>query len=89
MVICAKQLQDVKTEDEIIETLKTYHEGKTNHRGLDHTEARIKRVYYWPKLRESFQAYINNFDICLVTKYDRNPLKSNLISPLRPSNHFR
>nr|CAH7733080.1 unnamed protein product [Callosobruchus chinensis] len=72
---CTKKLIDVTDQDEIINIIKNYHLGKTNHRGLDETEKRIKPIYYWPNLRRSIQTYINNCEICLISKYDRNPLK--------------
>lgn len=73
-VRCTSKLIDVIENDEIEETIKNYHEGKTNHRGIDETEKRIKNIYYWPNLRKSIQNYINNCEICQLTKYDRKPL---------------
>nr|CAH7755026.1 unnamed protein product [Callosobruchus chinensis] len=77
-VRCTKKLIDVTDQDEILDVIKNYHEGKTNHRGLDETENRIKNTYYWPNLRSSIQTYINQCEICQVTKYDRKPLKLEL-----------
>jgi hypothetical protein len=42
---------------------------------LDETEARTKRLYYWPDQRRSIQNYINKCETCQLTKYDRKPLK--------------
>lgn len=75
MVRCTQKLIDVTTDDEINQVIQNNHEGKTNHRGIDETEKRIKRIYYWPNQQKSIQNYINNCDICQVTKYDRRPLK--------------
>nr|CAH7755991.1 unnamed protein product [Callosobruchus chinensis] len=75
-VRCTKKLIDVTDQDEILDVIKNYHEGKTNHRGLD--ENRIKNTYYWPNLRSSIQTYINQCEICQVTRYDRKPLKLEL-----------
>lgn len=75
LIKCTQKLIDVIDENEINEIIQNYHEGKTNHRGIDETENQIKKQYYWPKQRKSIQIYINNCEICQITKYDRNPLK--------------
>lgn len=75
IIKCTKKLTDVVDEDEVIDIINAQHEGKTNHRGIDETEKRIKENYYWPNQRKSIQNYINNCEICQITKYDRKPLK--------------
>lgn len=71
---CTQKLIDISNDDEIKNIIQNYHEGKTNHRGIDETEKRLKNIYYWPNQRKSIQSYINLCDICQVTKYDRKPL---------------
>lgn len=78
LIKCTTKLVDVCEEDEIVQTIKSYHESKTNHRGLDETHAKIKNLYYWPNQRRSIQTYINNCEICQITKYDRKPLNLKL-----------
>lgn len=75
MVKCNQLLQDVTDEDEITTTIQLYHEGKTNHRGIDETEKAIRKQYFWPNQRKSIQNYINQCELCQLTKYDRRPLK--------------
>ena len=53
MIKCTKKLIDVTHEDDIIETIRNHHEGKTNHRGIEETEKLIKDVYYWPNQQKS------------------------------------
>ena len=72
---CKFKLLDVTDENEIPEIIKNYHESKTNHRGIDETEQRIKKVFYWPNLKRSIQTYINECNICQQTKYERHPVK--------------
>lgn len=72
---CNNVLLDVTTEDDIKEVILKYHEGKTNHRGIEETEQNLKKTYYWPNMRKSIQKYINECEICKLTKYERNPLK--------------
>src|SRR6185436_3101436 len=75
---CTKYLTDVMNDEEITHIISNYHCGKTNHRGIDETETRIKQNYYWPKLRKSIQTFINSCEICQITKYDRKPLTPKL-----------
>lgn len=77
-VKCTEKLIDVESEQEILEVIQNYHESKTNHRGLDETENKIKTRYYWPNQRRSIQTFINNCELCQITKYDRTPLKLKL-----------
>lgn len=75
MIKCTKKLIDVTTDNDITEKIQNHHEGKTNHRGIEETEKRIKSLYYWPNQQKSIQTYINNCEICQATKYDRRPLR--------------
>ena len=72
---CLKKLIDVIDKPEIPNIIRNYHEGKTNHRGIDETECRIKEKYYWPNLKNSIETYINECEICQKSKYERHPIK--------------
>lgn len=72
---CKMKLADVTDKNDIQDIIKNYHESKSNHRGIDETEQRIKLKYYWPDLKKSIQTFINNCDICQQSKYERNPIK--------------
>lgn len=71
---CLKKLLDVTNKGDIEEIIESYHQGKSNHRGIDETLSRIKEKYYWPNQKQSIQTYINQCDICIRTKYDRHPV---------------
>lgn len=45
---------------------------KTN-RGINETLLHLQREYYFPKMKSKITTYINNCDICKITKYDRKP----------------
>lgn len=75
MIKCTSKLLDVTDDDEIIQTIKNHHEGKTNHRGIDETIRRIKERWYWPNQQKSIQTYVNECEVCQKTKYDRHPLR--------------
>uniref|UniRef100_A0A0A9YJ44 RNA-directed DNA polymerase n=1 Tax=Lygus hesperus TaxID=30085 RepID=A0A0A9YJ44_LYGHE len=70
-----KRLEDVLDENKRPELIRKYHEGITNHRGIDETHNHLKRTHYWPNMRESIQRFINNCNLCVRCKYDRNPIK--------------
>lgn len=70
-----KKLPDILDENKQINIIKNYHNGLTNHRGIDETHWTLKRSYYWPNMRQSIQKFINNCEVCVRTKYDRNPIK--------------
>lgn len=72
---CKIKLIDVTNNDDIKEIIQNYHEGKTNHRGIQETEQRIKKLYYWPIMKKSIQTFINDCEICQQSKYERNPIK--------------
>jgi len=77
-ISCKNKLEDIIREDQQIETITLYHEGKTNHRGITETIKRVKEKYFWPNLLVSVQNYINTCEICLQNKYERNLIQLNL-----------
>lgn len=75
---CKIKLIDVTDKNDIPEIIENYHTGKTNHRGIEETEQRIKKLYYWPSMKNSIQTFINNCEICQQCKYERHPIKMKL-----------
>lgn len=71
---CTNQAIDFESEEESLEAIKKIHE-KTNHRGIIENYNEMRNIYFYPKLKELIQKYINNCDICNLAKYDRNPNK--------------
>lgn len=72
---CNILLNDVEENLDQTEIIDQYHSGKTNHRGIEETYNRLKEKYFWPKMQISIQEFINECDVCRLSKYDRNPLK--------------
>lgn len=83
LVLAKTELEDVKEYLRQQEIIKHYHEGKTNHRGINECYLSLSRRYYWPKMKEEITKYINECTICGQTKYDRNPIKPqfNIVPP--------
>lgn len=74
---CKSKLEDIIDRDKQYRIIKNYHEGKTNHRGIQEVEQRIKLNYYWPNLKTCVAEFINNCEICQTCKYERRPNKQN------------
>lgn len=72
---CTQFLKDITDDERKTKIIKSQHEGLTNHRGIEETARQIKTLFYWPGIDKSVQIYINDCEICQMTKYDRRPLK--------------
>lgn len=68
---CLKILEEIP-DDELRNTIQRFHEGKSNHRGLDETYLRMKQKYYYPNLKEHIQKYLEECAICKQCKYERH-----------------
>ncbi|KAF2897929.1 hypothetical protein ILUMI_08244 [Ignelater luminosus] len=66
-------LDDISQENDQYDLIKIYHEGKTNHRGIDVTYKTLSAKYYFPKMHEMINRYINNCETCQKSKYERHP----------------
>jgi len=87
IIKCEYILEDVESLETQTEHILNYHEGKTNHRGIQETYLKLKGKYYWPKMYNDIQRFINNCEICLDNKYERKPIQINdnlTVTPSRP-----
>lgn len=75
LVLVKNEIQDICDFLNQQDIISKYHEGKTNHRGINETYLALSQRYFWPKLKESITKYINHCDICNRAKYDRDPVK--------------
>ncbi|QBP37036.1 putative RdRP [Lampyris noctiluca errantivirus 1] len=75
LIKCSAIVEDVELKDEQIEKVINYHEGKTNHRGINETYQKLRNRYYWPNMIKTISDYINKCEICLKNKYERDPIK--------------
>lgn len=83
LILTKRELINVKEYLRQQEIIQKYHEGKTNHRGIDECYLALSRQYYWPKMKDQISKYINECTICGQGKYERNPIKQqfNLVPP--------
>lgn len=77
IIECTERVIYVEDEDEQIIIIHGYHQGKTCHRGVKETLARIKRNYYWPNMDQTVATEFIPI-IFKKIKYDRNPIKPQL-----------
>ena len=68
-------LTDITETERQTDIIRKYHEGLTNHRGIDETHKHLMRTNYWPDMRQTIQKFINNCEPCVRAKYERTPLK--------------
>ncbi|CAK1553068.1 unnamed protein product [Leptosia nina] len=83
LVLCKYEVENVKEYLRQQEILKHYHDGKTNHRGINECHLALSRRYYWPKMKDDITKFINSCTICGQAKYDRNRIKQqfNIVPP--------
>ena len=61
------------------EVLKDMHDSPfSGHLGITRTIDRIRHRFYWPRMRESVEEYINHCTICAQRKTQENPVKAPL-----------
>lgn len=70
---CTLKVDTVKDEETQREVTLAYHQGKTNHRGVQETLHALKRKYFWWGMQKTIKEVIGNCAVCLTTKYDRHP----------------
>lgn len=75
LVVTKVELENVSDYLRQQDIIGKYHDGKTNHRGINECHLALSRKFYWPKMREHIAKFINNCTICGQAKYDRNPIK--------------
>ena len=80
IIMCTTFLEDIILHNDQQEKLTLYHATKTCHRGITEMKTALCSKFYWPKMVIDIENYVNNCEICLKNKYDRNPpvIKFNL-----------
>lgn len=83
LVLAKKELENVKEYLRQQELIRNYHDGKTNHRGINECYLSLSNRYYWPKMKDHITKFINDCTLCGQAKYDRNPIKQqfNIVPP--------
>lgn len=83
LVLAKTELENVKEYLQQQDIIRHYHDGKTNHRGINECHLALSRKYYWPKMKEQITKFINECTICGQAKYDRNPIRPqfNVVPP--------
>ncbi|KAL1140034.1 hypothetical protein AAG570_007011 [Ranatra chinensis] len=67
------RVRTVTDATEQVDIVKTYHVGKTNHRGVTETVKHLRRRYYWSAMPKVVAKIIAGCGICAAAMYERNP----------------
>lgn len=86
LLLSSQYLKDIEDPNEQKEIISSYH--NETHNGINETLNHLKQKYYFPNMRDAITSYINKCDLCLKSKYDRNPYKPQLKGPMIPSKPF-
>jgi hypothetical protein len=79
LVECTKRVINLtESEQDQIDVIRKYHEGKTCHRGINETYIKLKREYWWNNMKETITAIINSCEQCKKMKYERKPIKPHI-----------
>ena len=62
---------------------------KVRTRGIQETYLKLKNRYYWPNMLTDVQKFINNCEICLNNKYERQPIQIDDNLTVTPSKPFQ
>lgn len=88
LVLTKVELENIKDYLNQQEIIQKYHEGKTNHRGINECFLALSSKFYWPKMKEHITKYINECNVCGCAKYDRHPIKQRFSIVPPPSKPF-
>lgn len=81
-------VEDILDKTDQLAIISDYHEGKTAHRGTIETFNKLRKLYYFPLMKETINDYINKCAICTKTKYDRKPIKAKFMITPTPEKPF-
>ncbi|AAA92249.1 ORF B [Trichoplusia ni TED virus] len=83
LVLTKVELENVKEYLRQQDIIRHYHDGKTNHRGINECYLALSKRYYWPRMKDQITKFINECTICGQAKYDRNPIRPqfNIVPP--------
>ena len=79
IIRCTEKALVIEDTEEQLRVIKNYHEGITNHRGINETLKQIQQKYFWPEMKATITTYINNCENCKRCKYERHPPKTPLM----------
>lgn len=75
LVLSKTFLTDITEPARQKELIEYQHTTKTCHRGINEALLALKKLYYWPNMKNDLTQFINNCEICQQSKYDRHPPK--------------
>lgn len=85
LFLSTKLVTDVIKEDQN-EIVAKYH--NETHTGINETNSQLKIKYYWPNMKSTITNEINKCELCILTKYERNPYNLKFQGPLLAKKPF-
>lgn len=76
ILISKTKVRDITDEDEQKYIMMTEHNRA--HRGSKENYMQLKTKYFWPKLKQNIQSYIQTCEICKKNKYERHPMQQEI-----------
>ncbi|KAL1129605.1 hypothetical protein AAG570_012550 [Ranatra chinensis] len=73
LVQSGKAVESVRTTQKQVDLVRSYHLGKTNHRGINEILSRLFRHFYWPGMKRTIEDTIGRCEVCNRAKYLRQP----------------
>ena len=80
LVISNQFVRDIIDEESQRDIVTEYH--NLTHNGINETYEQLKRKYFWPNMKVMITHEINKCELCLKTKYERNPYNVKMQGPL-------
>jgi transposase InsO family protein len=88
LILTKSEIENVREYLRQQEIINKYHDGKTNHRGINECYLALSHKYYWPKMKDHITKFINECTVCGQVKYDRHPIKQQFRLVPPPSKPF-
>lgn len=82
-----KRAKDISTLEELNKQIALYHTQESLHSGIVEAYQNLKDKIYYPNIFEHIRKQINNCQRCLLTKYERKPLKPKFRISETPTEH--
>lgn len=85
--VISHQLHQDVIDNEIQKDIITKYHDET-HNGINETYQNLKQKYFWPNMKSMITNEINKCELCLKSKYERNPCNIKMAGPLLAKQPF-
>lgn len=75
LIDCQNRERTIEEKEEQENIVKTYHEGETNHRGVQEPVRKLRRKYFWQDLVRVVAGIVKSCKVCKINKADRRRVR--------------